>query len=67
MEEKGEHGIKGGLGSKGGQQNARKKGKDDEDERVLVAPNMEAGGSYPQAMAVPEQEEEGNEEEQQRR
>ena len=65
--ENGEHGSKGGLGRQGGQQNARKKGEDDEDERVQVAPNMGAGGSHPQAMAVPYQEEEGTEDEQQRR
>ena len=41
---KGEHGSKGGLGGKGERE---------EDERVQVAPNMEAGGSHPQAMTDP--------------
>ena len=46
---KGEHGCKGGFGSKGAKQH-------EEDERVQVAPNMGAGGSYTQAMVDLEQE-----------
>ena len=33
------------------------KGGEEEDKWVQVAPNMGAGGSYPQAMAYPEEEE----------
>ena len=44
---KGEHGSKGGLGGKGERE---------EDERVQVAPNMGAGGSHPQAMTDPGEE-----------
>ena len=66
---KGEHGNKGGLGSKGtneAQQSKRMiKGTDEdeldekeheEDERVQVAPNMGAGGSHPQATTDPGEE-----------
>ena len=50
---KGEHGSKGGFGSKGEAQDV---GQHEEEERVLMAPNMEAGGSHPQAMTDPEKE-----------
>ena len=44
---KGEHeGKGGGFGHKGKQQETRER----EEERVRTAPNMEAGGSHPQAM-----------------
>ena len=51
---KGRHGGKGGVGSRGARQAARQT---EEDERVQVAPNMEAGGSHPQAMMDPGEEE----------
>ena len=60
---KGEHGSTGEFGGKGFQQSIKmmkgeeEQGTDEEDERVQVAPNMGAGGSYPQAMADPEEDE----------
>ena len=72
---KGEHGNKGSIGSKGTQEaqqntkmmkgayeDAEEEKEHEEDERVQMAPNMGAGGSHPQAMADPK-EEEGAEEE----
>ena len=51
---KGEHeGKGGGFGHNGKQQEMRER----EEERVRMAPNMGAGGSYPQAMADPEEKE----------
>ena len=55
---KGKHGSKAGLGSKGtneAQQSTREK-EHEEDERVQVAPNMGTGGSHPQAMKDPGEE-----------
>ena len=57
---KGEHGGKGDKGNEGkGFQHSVKglKGEEEEDKRVQVAPNMGAGGSHPQAMADPKEEE----------
>ena len=48
-----EHGGKGKLGSKEARQDGKQ---DEEDDLVQVAPNMEGGGSYPEAMADPEEE-----------
>ena len=51
---KGEHeGKGGGFGHSGKQQEMRER----EEERVRMAPNMGAGGSHPQAMADPKEEE----------
>ena len=61
---KGEHGNNGDHAGKGFPQSVKMlKGEEeekeyDEDERVQMAPNMEADGSHPQAMADPEEEEE---------
>ena len=52
---KGEHeGKGGGFGSKGFQQSVKEA--DEEDEQDRVAPNMEAGGSHPQATSDPGKE-----------
>ena len=67
-EAKGEHGSKGGLGSKGVQQPKKMpKEEDAEDDRVQVAPNMGAGGSHLQATLDPEEAEEEEVEEGQQR
>ena len=54
---KGEHGGKGDIRGKGFQRSVKVlNGEEEEDKRVKVAPNMGPGGSYPQAMADPEEE-----------
>ena len=69
---KGEHGKNGDNVGKGFQQSVKMlKGEEeekeyDEDERVQMAPNMEADGSHPQAIADQEEEEEASEEEMKR-
>ena len=71
-EGKGEHGNEGGRGGKGVRQKTPSK-EDEEDERTVVAPDMGAGGSHPQATTGPKEEEEqrrareAREEEEQRR
>ena len=58
---KGKHASKGGeFGGKGAAR--MMKGDEEEDERVQVAPNMGAAGSYPQATSDPEEEEATEEE-----
>ena len=56
---KGEHEGKGENGGKGFQQSGKmlksEEEAGEEDERVQVAPNIGAGGSYPQAMTDPEE------------
>ena len=59
---KGEYGNKGDNGGKRFQQSVKVlKGGEEEDKWVQVAPNMGAGGSYPQAMTDPQEEEEAEE------